>query len=262
MSVEADVGASAGSREAAGRPYYARFSRRLRAIVIDWILALGLIFGALSIAASARNDDLSRPLGILVVAVLLLYEPVLVSVTGSTLGHYAANLRVVDDRHGGNPGFGKALARSALKAVLGWYSFLVIAATRRNQALHDLLTRSTVQIRDRAKARPHHYVTERRDLTAAGMPSGPRRLAVVCAYLLFVTVVYVVVLIVGAAAGAYSADCIDPEGAVLTHPAFRPACSAGENLLLSMSGLIWLAVCAACIGWGWRGKLFGARRHA
>lgn len=230
--------------------------------MIDWIVAVSLIFGALSIAASARNDDFSRPLGILVVAMLLLYEPVLVSVTGSTLGHYAANLRVVDDRHGGNPGFGKALARSALKALLGWYSFIVMAATQRNQALHDLLTRSTVQIRDPAKARPHDYITERRDLSDPGMPSRPRRLAVICGYLFLVALVYVVILMAGAAIGAYSADCIGYEESVLAHSRFRRPCSAGENLLLSMSGLIWLAISAVCIGWGWRGRLFGARRHA
>ena len=32
--------------------------------------------------------------------------------------------------------------------MLGLYSFVILAATRRNQAIHDLLTKSTVQIRD------------------------------------------------------------------------------------------------------------------
>ncbi len=125
---------------------YARFSRRLKAILIDWIIALFVVFGAVFVAISLRSDTVSRMLGFLVVAVLVLYEPILVSFTGGTLGHTFANLRVVDENHGGNVSFAKALARLALKSLLGWYSFLVMAATRRNQAVHDLLTRSTVQI--------------------------------------------------------------------------------------------------------------------
>src|SRR5258707_8979987 len=155
-------------------PRYARFPRRLRGIIIDWILAMVLLFGALFVAASVGSDHVSRTLGILVVVVLILYEPVLVSLTGGTLGHYFTNLRVVDERDQGNVSFLKALARFALKSLLGWYSFIVIAATRRNQAMHDLLTRSTVQIRDPAKARPNDYITERADFQSPDMPSTPR----------------------------------------------------------------------------------------
>jgi uncharacterized RDD family membrane protein YckC len=115
-------------------PRYARFTRRLRGIVIDWIVAMILLFGALLVASLMRSDHFSRVLGILVVIVLVLYEPVLVSLTGGTLGHYFSNLRVVDERDQGNVSFLKALARLALKSLLGWYSFIVMTATRRNQA--------------------------------------------------------------------------------------------------------------------------------
>jgi uncharacterized RDD family membrane protein YckC len=150
-------------------PRYARFSRRLRAMLIDWILALTVLYGALLLATTASNDDFSRGLGILVVVTLVLYEPILVSRMGSTLGHYFTNLRVVDDRDGGNIGFARAFARSIIKTVLGLYSFVILAATRRNQALHDLLTRSTVQIRDPAKASAGQYIAERTEFAATGI---------------------------------------------------------------------------------------------
>jgi uncharacterized RDD family membrane protein YckC len=162
MSFEVDTPTTPGAR-------YARFSRRLRGIMLDWIITLGVIAGALLVAASARNDDVSRVLGFVVVTALLLYEPVLVSFTGGTLGHYFTNLRVVDDR-GGNVSFLKACARVVIKGLLGWYSFVVLAATRRNQAIHDLITRSTVQIRDPAKASPGEYVTERSEPANARVP--------------------------------------------------------------------------------------------
>ena len=92
------------------------------------------------------------------VTAVLLYEPVLVSFTGGTVGHHLTNLRVVDDR-GGNVSFLKACARMVVKDLLGWCSFVILMATSRNQAIHDLVTRSTVQIRDLAKAlpRPIHH---------------------------------------------------------------------------------------------------------
>jgi uncharacterized RDD family membrane protein YckC len=116
---------------AATAPRYARFSRRFRGIVLDWMIAMAILFGAVMLASVVQNDNFSRALGVLVIAALLLYEPVLVSFTGSTLGHYFTNLRVVDERSGGNVSFLKACARVAIKGVLGLYSFVILAATRR-----------------------------------------------------------------------------------------------------------------------------------
>ena len=116
--------------------------------------------------------------------VLVLYEPILVSRMGGTLGHYFTNLRVVDDRSGGNIGFARACARVVIKGVLGLYSFVILAATRRNQAVHDLLTRSTVQIRDPAKALPAsvhrraHRTCSRRP--AVAVAADRRRPAPIC----------------------------------------------------------------------------------
>ena len=74
------------------------------------------------------------------------------ALTGSTVGHYLCNLRVVDNKTGGNINFFKAVLRTLLKAVLGWLSFVTMATTRRHQAIHDLATNSTVQIRNAAQA--------------------------------------------------------------------------------------------------------------
>ena len=229
----------------------ARFVRRFRGIFIDWIVILLIIFGALLAAATVQSDGFSRPLGYAVAIVVLLYEPVLVSVTGSTLGHYVANLRVVDDRHHGNVSFPKAVARATIKFVLGWYSFLLMTATRRNQALHDKLTRSTVQIRDPAKALPGHYITERTEFANPNLPSRKRRAAVIFAYLLLAFCIYLVVLAGFLFTGALSAACIDAN-----------RCSANENILNIATAVIWIAICAAIIGFGWRGKLAGARMRA
>lgn len=222
-------------------PRYARFSRRLRAMLLDWIITLIVMFGALLLAATMGDDNVSRALGVSVVIALLLYEPVLVSYTGGTLGHFFANLRVVDARNGGNISFPKACARVAIKGLLGLYSFVTLAATRRNQAVHDLLTGSTVQIRDPAKAFPGQYMTERAEPADADMPSGLRRVMVIFAYLLLMFVADAVMM-----AGSLSPACKDSN-----------FCSAGIGFA---AGIMPLALAALLIGLGWKGRLLGARK--
>jgi uncharacterized RDD family membrane protein YckC len=234
---------------AASAPLYARFSRRLRGIVVDWAIAMAVLFGGVMLAVSVESDHFSRALGSLVIATLLLYEPVLVSFTGGTLGHHLTNLRVVDDRSGGNVGFLKACARVVLKGVLGWYSFVILAATRRNQAVHDLLTRSSVQIRDPATARSGQYVTERVEPVASGMPSPVRRAAVICVYWLLLFVSLLVVLAAMAAAGLMSHSCV-----------YKDYCSGVDKMLNLVTSVAFLVMLAVVVALGWKGRLFGARK--
>ena len=230
---------------------YARFSRRLRGMFVDWVLALVVMFGAILIAVAVGNEIFSRVLALGVVLFLVLYEPLLVSRTGGTVGHWYANLRVVDDRTGGNLPLRTAFIRAGIKAVLGAYSFVVMMATRRNQALHDLLTRSTVQIRDTAQARAHHFITERTELASPTMPSRGRRAAVIVAYLGLTLLAYIIAFAIIVGLGGMSDACIDND-----------VCSAFEKVLETIPGIAFLVTAAVLIGLGWRGRLFGARRTA
>lgn len=243
MSVHPDASATTA-------PKYARFSRRFRGIVLDWMIVMAILFGALTVASTVRNDNFSRALGILVVAVLLLYEPILVSFTGSTLGHYFTNLRVVDERSGGNVSFLKACARVAIKGVLGLYSFVILAAKRRNQAVHDLLTKSTVQIRNPAKASPGHYVDERNDPADANLPARWRRVAAIFVYLVLMLLAYLNIMMGLNAAGIVSNACVGN----VSH------CSAGERVLDAAAAVLILLLMALIIARGWKGRLFGARK--
>jgi uncharacterized RDD family membrane protein YckC len=226
-------------------PQYARFSRRLCAIMLDSIITVTAIAVALLAVASIRNDDFSHVLGWAVVIMLLLYEPILVSATGGTLGHYFTNLRVVDDRDGGNVSFLKACARFIIKGLLGWPSFVVLSATRRNQAIHDLMTRSTVQIRDPAKASPGQYVTERSGLADPSMPPWWRRSAVIGGYLLLTYIAGGVAIF-----GSTSPRCLHNES----------SCSSGERIIGVVLSISMLFMTAGIIGVGWKGRLFGARK--
>jgi uncharacterized RDD family membrane protein YckC len=226
---------------------YARFTRRVQGVCIDAIVFMFIFAGALIIAVSFGSDNIARVLGFTVAASWLLYEPVLVSMTGGTVGHRLYNMRVVDDRSGGNISFGKAVVRMVIKTVLGWYSFIAMAVTSRHQALHDLATGSTVQMRNLAQARPHHFST-RQDLSGSGMPSLGRRLLLIVAYELGWFLVCWFALVALFTFGQISAACIDND-----------VCRAGENLWIDAVGLAWIGVSALIVFLGWRGRLWGGR---
>src|SRR6266567_3291545 len=59
MSLDANV-------PAAPAPLYARFSRLMRGIVVDWIIAMAVLFGAVAVAISVESDNFSRVLGFFV----------------------------------------------------------------------------------------------------------------------------------------------------------------------------------------------------
>ena len=136
---------------------YARFTTRVQAMMIDSIIFTLAIVCTLSFVTMMDQRDVARVVGFGVLGATLLYEPILVSWTGGTVGHWLRNLRVVDDRTGGNVGFLRAVAHFAIKLILGLFSFLSMATTNRYQAIHDLITPSTVQPRDHSIAKAHHY---------------------------------------------------------------------------------------------------------
>ena len=140
-------------------PLYATFPRRLNALSIDALILMTFSVVLFLLLPEGSEHSATRlTLAFVWWGVLLLYEPVMVAWFGGTMGHRLQNLRVVDDSHGGNPHLGKALGRYLLKGILGTVSFFSMSFSRRHQALHDMMTRSTVQIRDPSKAAPHHYV--------------------------------------------------------------------------------------------------------
>ena len=224
---------------------YGPFPRRLRAYLIDCIIIMCLLVVALLVASLARADSFTRVIGFSFVGVWLLYEPILVSLAGSTVGHYLTNLRVVDDRSYGNVSFLKAIARHLIKTVLGLYSFITMGTTLRHKAVHDLMTRSTVQVRDRSRATSSDYVAERIELLSPIMPSRIRRIAIILCY------IFLVFLLLG----SIDAALISRKCALLER------CSYPERVSRAIIEFLGLGMIAFVIIQGWRGWLYGCRRQ-
>jgi len=225
---------------------YARFSRRFWALVLDgavYVASILVLF--LLLEAFRGNRGGVGGVFLLWLGFLCLYEPVLVWRRGATLGHMAANLRVVDLDTGGNPTFLRAFTRFWLKAFVGLVAFAFMGTTRRHQALHDLAARTTVEIADPAKALPAHYVGEREPLPAAGLPSRLRRIVVILVYSVISWLLCGVALI-----ATLSEQCLE----------HTSACAPEERLVINVLGLAFVGLLAASIVFGWTGRLLGARR--
>jgi uncharacterized RDD family membrane protein YckC len=138
-----------------GLRYYARASVRVRAALTDSVvfgvslLMLLLLFEAMHLASAV-----AMPLFFTWVVAFVVYEPVLVSWRGATIGHMAYNLRVLDRRTGRPPTLPKAIVRTFIKSLLGLVSFVAMSLTRQHQALHDLATGTVVEIADPSRVNP------------------------------------------------------------------------------------------------------------
>jgi uncharacterized RDD family membrane protein YckC len=150
---------SPSNESGSGPRYYARASVRVRAALTDSVLfgvsllTLLLLFEALHLAST-----IAMPLFFAWVAAFVVYEPLLVSWRGATVGHLAYNLRVLDRRTGRPPTLPKAIARTFIKSLLGLVSFVAMSLTRRHQALHDLATGTVVEMADLSRLNPADVV--------------------------------------------------------------------------------------------------------
>jgi uncharacterized RDD family membrane protein YckC len=139
-------------------PPTASVSRRLHAVAVDSLVLIAA--SALAFVTILLLEDVPRARASAVLAWqagLLLYDPLLVWLTGATIGHRALNLRVCDHATGERLDPARAAARFVLKAFLGAISYVSMMRPRADRAIHDIWTRSRVEVRDPRRALPHHY---------------------------------------------------------------------------------------------------------
>ncbi|MGO4682832.1 RDD family protein [Hyphomicrobium sp. 2TAF46] len=244
-----DQSAPALESEPNEEPKYARFTRRIQAMAIDAILFFAGILACLSLVTATNNQWVAWVIGTAFCVALIFYEAAMVAATGGTIGHWRKNLRVVDDRTGGNISLARAFIRFIVKGLLGWLSFVAMLLTKRRQAFHDVLTRSTVQIRNAAIAETHHYSGADPDIGSPNMPSRLRRALVIFGYMFLIGVSVQIVILVLFATREMSGPCLKSQA----------GCSAAETATLGALGIGQIGGWLFVLAQGWRGKLFGAR---
>ncbi|WP_167619505.1 RDD family protein [Maribellus sediminis] len=123
---------------------YPGVSLRVKAVVTDSVILVILMIGATYLFESMTHvPDLLRVAAF--VFIFLLYDPLLTSTAGGTIGHMLFGIRVKRAKHPEkNILFPLALIRYIVKVLLGWISLLTVSGNKKGQAIHDLLVKSVV----------------------------------------------------------------------------------------------------------------------
>ena len=123
---------------------YANVSNRVKAVVIDGIVLFALMFIVTEIFVYFENVPNAFRI-IAFISIFFLYDPILISRYGATIGHSYSKIAVKkEDDPVKNLPFHKAIIRFMLKAALGWISLLTVTGSRKRQAIHDSLVNSIV----------------------------------------------------------------------------------------------------------------------
>lgn len=123
---------------------YAILPDRVKATVIDGIVLIAAMYATSEILDLFENV----PTYVRIVAaifIFILYDPILTSKYGGTIGHSYSKINVKKDSdRATNISFPAALLRFVLKASLGWLSLLTVTGNEKKKAIHDLAVNSVV----------------------------------------------------------------------------------------------------------------------
>ncbi|MFD0912211.1 RDD family protein [Methylophilus luteus] len=223
---------------------YPRLIKRVRAVLIDSILTIVAVATSLSIVSAVGVSSGIAKIMLIVLPILIL-DPILVTVTGGTIGHHMMGIRVTRIDGLSRINLVAASVRFIVKALFGWFSFIFVLTTARHQAIHDLVAHSIVIHKNPAGLASYDVLTERLPHNDPYIyPSAWRRFLITAAY----WVLYTIIISVRAAIFT-SQTCLDHQ-----------SCSESEAItsfalsLLLLLGIGWITVR------GWSGKLYGGRR--
>lgn len=222
---------------------YPRLIRRVQAILIDYVIFV-IYLVAVAFLFSHTNIE-NSVFKIIALTLPIVFEPLLVSMTGGTIGHHCLHLRVRSKKHDKNINIFAATIRFILKVLLGWFSLIIVLTSKHHQAIHDFLSRSIIVNRNIENIPSHEALRARENDPNFQYPSKTRRVIVIAAYLIIATLMLslsTVFLVLGL-------SCIK-----------NGSCEFVELMLGLVFNVLFLFTIAAIIIYGWRGKLYGCRK--
>ena len=173
------------------------------------------------------------------------FEPVLVSWQGGAVGHLLYGLRIRRVSTDRNLNLLVSYLRLLIKIPLGVMSLVSVLASRKHQALHDLVCRSVVVLRQPENHAAREGLDERVDLTELyNYPSRPRRGFVT---FLYVVLLAMIVLVLGEL--TIGDECVRKGNCSVLEAVVILALNVG--LTIGLFVVTWL---------GFEGRLPGARR--
>ncbi|MEM7257772.1 MAG: RDD family protein [Pseudomonadota bacterium] len=161
---------------------------RIRAMCIDLIIFTLLFWGTLVLVWRLELSAIYLKVVVLAVPLLLL-EPMLLWLSGSTIGQHIVGIKVANKETGQNLFILKALIRYIVKMVLGFYSIITMAVTKRRQSFHDVVSGSVVLFKNETSAPSRYKIAENRK-DGDARPGAGRRLLVIGVYLFLLYLIF------------------------------------------------------------------------
>jgi uncharacterized RDD family membrane protein YckC len=226
---------------------HSTLAKRVQAIIIDGVI-LSLTFIGLAVLLSSFESVSGLLKVLLVLLVLVLYEPILIWRTGSTLGQRWRGIRVRKLIHDERLNFGASVLRYFIKLILGSISLFFIMGTKDRQALHDLTVGSCVVVIDPSKSPNDIWFAEKNVEEPQFLyPSKTRRVIFIVFYILAVSLLFSIVddlMVSGKCSEKFS------------------NCESWERMIMGLTGLGAFLVCCCVVYLGWRGQLVGIKRKS
>jgi len=168
--------------------------RRIQAFWIDSVVIPIFVIIVQILLAQFGVEGKMLAVGMAITIIVL--GPLLVSMTGGTLGHHFVGIHVKNRKTGKNINIFAAILRFIIKIPLGLFSFILIFNTKRHLAIHDLVSGSVVLVKN-PSSKPKYEVLEERKIELDGFkyPSKSRRAGMMLAYT-FLNVTVISILIV------------------------------------------------------------------
>lgn len=123
---------------------YPDLSERVKASIIDAFSIIILMYIMSLIFQSEDTANINLRI-VAFVTIFFLYDPLMTSLLGGTIGHFIIGLRVRQiNNEDKKIGFPQAIIRFVIKVLLGWVSLLTVTSDEKHRALHDKAVMSII----------------------------------------------------------------------------------------------------------------------
>ena len=123
---------------------YTGITPRVKALVTDVIIQVAVMF--IVVYLFSLFDNIPNVIRMVTfISIFFLYEPILISFYGGSVGHMLNDISVRQDKYPEKfvilP---IAILRFFIKALFGWLSFITIIYNPKGKAIHDYVARTVV----------------------------------------------------------------------------------------------------------------------
>lgn len=139
---------------------YPRLLRRIQGILIDSLIFAIALALSIFIAGYLKLENDYINAAILLLPALSI-DPFLITFTGGTIGHHLIGLQVRKQNKDENINLVFAYIRTFFKIILGTPSLIFVLTTKRHQAIHDIVSRSVVVVKNPDKVAFYEALPER-----------------------------------------------------------------------------------------------------